>query len=210
MMTADDEINTVLIAGGYRNGDFVDYKDRDMSMMYNLGAGGAALVLKKGLGRNLVLGSHIIGDGSMARDAGVAIGGINEPFNAGNIAEGYKSLRLMDAAHMKDRLGAISVPNWYKCIDESLRKSGGLTRKDIDYLAILHFKRSQHVAMVTELGLSPEQTVYLEDYGHLGQMDQILSLSLGLESGKVRDGSLVCMVAAGIGYVWASTCVRWG
>ncbi|MCL2836717.1 MAG: 3-oxoacyl-ACP synthase, partial [Defluviitaleaceae bacterium] len=210
MLIADDEINTILIAGGYRNGDFVDYTDKNMSMMYNLGAGGAALVLRKGLGKNIVLGSHIIGDGSMARDAGVEIGGTANPFKADNVDEGYKSLRLMDAAHMKERLNAVSVANWYRCVDESLRKSGGLTRKDIDYLAILHFKRSQHEAMVAELGLTPEQTVYLEDYGHIGQIDQILSLFLGIEQGRIKDGGLVCMIAAGIGYVWASTCVRWG
>jgi 3-oxoacyl-[acyl-carrier-protein] synthase-3 len=210
MLVADDEINTVLIAGGYRNGDFVDYTDKDMSMMYNLGAGGGALILRKGLGKNLVLGSHIMGDGSMARDAGVVIGGTVNPFTADNAAEGYKSLRLMDAVHMKERLNQVSVSNWYRCIDESLRKSGGLTRKDIGYLAILHFKRSQHVGMVAELGLAPEQTVYLEDYGHIGQVDQILSLALGLEQGKIKDGDVVCMIAAGIGYVWASTCIRWG
>ena len=33
MMIADDSINTVLIAGGYRNGDFVDYTDKNMSML---------------------------------------------------------------------------------------------------------------------------------------------------------------------------------
>jgi 3-oxoacyl-[acyl-carrier-protein] synthase-3 len=116
----------------------------------------------------------------------------------------------MEPVKMKERLKEVSVPNWYRCIDESLRKSGGLSRRDIDYLAILHFKRSQHVEMVAELGLSPEQTVYLENYGHIGQVDQILSLALGLEQGKIKDGSLVTMIAAGIGYVWASTCLRWG
>jgi 3-oxoacyl-[acyl-carrier-protein] synthase-3 len=210
MLIADKEISTVLIAGGYRNGDFVDYTDKNMSMMYNLGAGGGALILRKGLDKNLVLGSHFMADGSLARDAGVEIGGIARPFTADTVAEGYKSLRLLDAVHMKNRLGEVSVANWYHCIDESLRKSGGLTRKDIDYLAILHFKRSQHNMMVAELGLTPEQTIYLEDYGHLGQVDQILSLALGLEQGKIADGTLVTMIAAGIGYVWASTCVRWG
>ncbi|MDR1379085.1 MAG: 3-oxoacyl-ACP synthase [Synergistaceae bacterium] len=210
MLIADDEIRTVLIAGGYRNGDFVDYTDKDMSMMYNLAAGGGALILQKNLDKNLVLGSHVMADGSLARDAGVEIGGIAVPFTPDNVEEGYKSLRLLNAPHMKTRLNEVSVSNWYHCIDESLRKSGGLTRKDIDYLAILHFKRSQHLAMVAELGLTPEQTFYLEDYGHMGQIDQILSLSLGLEHGKVKDGTLVTMIAAGIGYVWASTCVRWG
>ncbi len=210
MLQADDDIKTILIAGGYRNGDFVDYTDKNMSMMYNLSAGGGALILQKGMDKNLVLGSHIMADGSLARDAGVEIGGIAHPFTPNNIEEGYKSLRLMDAEHMKARLNEVSIANWYHCIDESLRKSGGLTREDIGYLGILHFKRSQHVGMVKELGLTPEQTVYLEEYGHMGQIDQILSLALGLEQGKITDGTLVTMIAAGIGYVWASTCVRWG
>lgn len=210
MLTADDEISTILIVGGYRNGDFVDYTDKNMSMMYNLGAGAGALILRKGMDSNLVLGSHIMGDGSMARDAGVEIGGIARPFDGGNTQEGYRSLRLLDAEHMKTRLNQVSVPNWYRCIDESLRKSGGLTRRDIGYLAILHFKRSQHMGMVKELGLTDDQTIYLEDYGHIGQIDQILSLALGLEQGKIKDGTLVNMLAAGIGYVWASTCIRWG
>jgi 3-oxoacyl-[acyl-carrier-protein] synthase-3 len=210
MLNADDEIKTVLIAGGYRNGDFVDYTDKDMSMMYNLSAGGGALILQKGMDKNLVLGSHVMADGSLARDAGVEIGGIAKPFTPDNIEEGYKSLRLMAPTHMKNRLNDVSVSNWYHCIDESLRKSGGLSRKDIGYLAILHFKRSQHFAMIAELGLKPEQSFYLEDYGHMGQIDQILSLSLGIEQGKIKDGTLVTMIAAGIGYVWASTCVRWG
>ena len=64
--------------------------------------------------------------------------------------------------------------------------------------------------MIAELGLKPEQTTYLENYGHIGQIDQILSLALGIEQGKIGNGTLVTMVAAGIGYVWASTCVRWG
>ena len=210
MLVADDEINTILIVGGYRNGDFVNYKDKNMSMMYNLAAGAGALILRKGLARNEVLGSHIMGDGSLARDAGVEIGGIVCPFTRENIAEGYQSLRVMNPVHMKDRLNEVSVVNWYHCIDESLRKSGGLTRKDIGYLGILHFKRSQHVAMVAELGLSQDQTTYLENYGHIGQVDQILQIALGLEQGKIKDGTLITLIAAGIGYVWASTCIRWG
>ena len=210
MMLADPDIKTTMIVGGYRNGDFVDFTDKDMSMMYNLGAGAGALILKKGMDRNLVLGSHIVADGSLSRDAGVEIGGIAHPFTPDNVEEGYRSLRLLNAAHMKARLNEVSIANWYHCIDESLRKSGNLTRKDIGYLGILHFKRSQHEGMVAELGLTPDQTVYLEDYGHIGQIDQILSLALGIEQGKIKDGTLVTMIAAGIGYVWASTCVRWG
>ena len=101
------------------------------------------------------------------------------------------------------------MPNWYHCIDEALRKSGK-TRADIDYLAILHIKRSGHKAMLADLGLTEEQTIYLEDYGHIGQIDQILSLELALKEGKVKPGSTVCMIAAGIGYTWAANIIQWG
>ena len=209
MMVADDEINTVLIAGGYRNGDFVDYTDKDMSMMFNLSCGGGAILLKKNYGKNLLLGSKIIADGSLARTAGVEIGGIANPFTPENVEEGYRSLRLLDAKKMKDRLNVVSMPNGYRCIDESLQQAG-LERKDIDYLDILHIKRSGHNGMLADLGLTEENTIYLEDYGHIGQVDQILSLELALEQGKVKPGSVVCMIAAGIGYVWSANVIRWG
>ncbi|MDY0294767.1 MAG: 3-oxoacyl-ACP synthase [Acholeplasmataceae bacterium] len=209
MLIADDEINIVMVVGGYRNGDFVDYTDKDMSMMYNLGAGGGAIILKKNHGKNLLLGSHVIADGSLSRTAGVEIGGLCNPITLANMNEAQKSLRLMDPLKMKNRLNEVSMPNWYKCIDESLRKSN-LERKDIGFLDILHIKRSGHEGMLQELGLTNDQTIYLEDYGHIGQIDQILSLHLALQTGQVKDGTVVCMLAAGIGYVWAANIIQWG
>jgi 3-oxoacyl-[acyl-carrier-protein] synthase-3 len=115
----------------------------------------------------------------------------------------------MDAQKMKDRLNEVSMNNWYRCIDESLRKSN-MTRKDIGFLDILHMKRSGHLAMLQELELNEDQSIYLENYGHIGQIDQILSLHLALKSGQVKDGTVVCMLAAGIGYVWAANIIKWG
>ncbi|MDR0848992.1 MAG: 3-oxoacyl-ACP synthase [Propionibacteriaceae bacterium] len=210
MLNADPEINTILIAGGYRNGDFIDYTDSAVSMMFNLAAGGGAFIVRRNMEENLLLGTHIMADGSLVHTAGVEIGGIVKPFTPDNVDEGYKSLRLLDATTMKNRLNETSLPNWYHCIDESLRKSGNLTRADIDYLGVLHFKKSQHLAILAEMGLTEDNSVYLEDYGHIGQVDQMLTIHLGLEQGRIRSGSLVTLIAAGIGYTWASTCIRWG
>ena len=209
LLIADAEINVVMVVGGYRNGDFIDFTDSNVSMMFNLSAGGGAMILKKNLGKNLLLGSHIKADGSFARDAAVEIGGINKPFTADNIKEGYQSLRLLDAGHMKDGLNAVSMPNWYECIDKALAKSD-LERKDIDYLAILHFKKSMHDWMLNDLGLREDQSIYLANYGHMGQVDQILSLKLALDANQVKEGSNVLLVAAGIGYVWSASVIKWG
>lgn len=209
MMIADDDIHTVLVCGGYRNGDFVDFTDKNMSMMYNLGAGGGAIILRKGMTKNLLLGTHLISDGSLARTAGVEIGGTCHPFTSSNIEEGYKSLRLLDPEKMKNRLNEVSSANWMTCIDKALEKSN-LSKSDIGFLDILHIKRSGHLAMLKDLGLNEDQSIYLENYGHIGQVDQILSLALALEQGKVKDGTVICMIAAGIGYVWAANIVKWG
>ena len=209
MLVADDDVKVIMVVGGYRNSDFVNFTDKNMSMMYNLGAGAGALILKKNHPENLLLGSHIIADGSLARTAGVEIGGTANPITCENLEEAKTSLRLMDAKKMKGRLNEVSMTNWFACIDKSLEKAK-LERKDIDYLAILHIKRSGHKFILDSLGLNEDQTIYLEDYGHIGQVDQILSLHLALQEKKVKDGSVICMLAAGIGYVWAANIIRWG
>ncbi|SFC16626.1 3-oxoacyl-[acyl-carrier-protein] synthase-3 [Alkalibacterium subtropicum] len=209
MLVADEAIDTILIAGGYRNGDLIDYSDPMNSMMYNLSAGGGALLLKKNHDENLLLGSHIISDGSLARTAGVEVGGIENPYTAENVEHSKRTLKLLEPVKMKERLNDVSMINWMKCIDHALEKSE-MTREDIDYLDVLHMKRSGHRAILEDLDLTPEQTVYLEDYGHLGQIDQILSLKAGLEQGKIREGTVVCSIAAGIGYVWAADIIKWG
>ena len=120
-------------------------------------------------------------------------------------------LRMPEVMDAKKQ-DVITDDNWpavETCIDEALRKSG-MTRSDIDYLDILHIKRSGHKAMLADLGLTEDQSIYLEDYGHIGQIDQILSLELALKEGKVKDGSTVCMIAAGIGYTWAANIIKWG
>jgi 3-oxoacyl-[acyl-carrier-protein] synthase-3 len=209
MIISDDSINRIMIVGGYRNGDFVDYEDPNMSMMYNLSAGAGALILEGDLHKNKVLGSHIIADGSLSRDAGVAIGGINNPITEENIDQAYQSLKLFNPKKMKKRLEEVSLKNWFTCIDEALRKSN-LTRDDIDYLGVLHFKRSMHEWLLESLNLSAEQSIYLEEYGHIGQVDQILSLELALKENKVKSGDNVLLLAAGIGYVWAANVIEWG
>ena len=209
IMIADEDVNTVLIAGGYRNGDFVDYEDKNMSMMYNLGAGGGAIILKKNYNKNLLLGSHIITDGSLARDVGVKYGGTENPITCENINNAYKSLTMFDAEHMKNRLNDVSMDNWMNCIDKAFEKSN-INKSELGYLAVLHFKKSMYRVMLDQLGLTEEQSIYLSNIGHIGQIDQMISLQLALEQNKIKNGTVIAMVAAGIGYAWAANVIKWG
>jgi 3-oxoacyl-[acyl-carrier-protein] synthase-3 len=209
LMTADLEINTVLIAGGYRNCDLVNYRNQRTTFLFNLAAGGGALLLRRDWPRNRVLGSHLMADGSMADHVLVpASGTVQFPTDAAR-ASGLCCLDLVEPEAMKNRLNAVSMDNWMHCIEEALRKSG-CTRGDIGYLNILHMKRSAHLEMLQRLGLAEDQSVYLSDYGHIGQQDAPLSIVEGLRLGRLKAGDLMVIVAAGIGYAWGAACVRWG
>lgn len=208
IMLAKPKVNTVLLVSGYRNGDLIDLSVPDTRFMLDLGAGGAAVVLRKNLNSNLVLESSFKGDGSFARDCIVPVLGTEAwPPKAEDV--GHAHFEVKDSESFKKKLGERTLPNFFSVVRESLTDSG-YTQEDIDYLAILHFKKSAHDAILAELGLSGDQTTYLDQYGHLGQNDQILSLELGLQSGRLKDGDVAVLVGAGLGFVWASTVVRWG
>lgn len=209
MMLADPSIRTVLLAGGYRNVDLVDYRNERTRFLFNLAAGAGAVILRRGLSRNAVMESHLITDGSFSEDVVIRAGGTRMPLTAEGIARGDHLLDVPDPRGMKRRLEERSIRNFLEAIRRALDKSG-YTERDIDYLGILHMKRSAHERILGELGLSGDQTIYLDHYGHIGQFDPVLSLELGLRENKIRKGDLVVLVSAGIGYAWGATVIRWG
>jgi 3-oxoacyl-[acyl-carrier-protein] synthase-3 len=209
MIRADDSINNVLIATGYRNSDLIHYPNTRVRWMYYLAAGGAACIVQRNCSMNEILEGHFMSDGSFAWDVYVPQGGSAAPMTPEGLENARQYLDVMDPVGMKERLEKLSLSNWLICIDKALEK-GGFSRSDVDYLAILLVKRSAHDYLVGQLGMTEEQTRYLVEFGHHGQNDQILSLELGLEEGKMKEGDLVLMISAGIGYAWAAQTLRWG
>lgn len=215
LMAEDDDIDTVLIAGGYNVSEFIDFSNLRTTFMFNIGAGAGALLLRRDHPRNRVLGTHLISDGSMSRHVVVpASGTVERPTDAA-VAAGRFKFDLVEPEAMKSRLDEVSMTNWLQCVDEALRKSprpggGSYGRSDISYLDMLLVKPSAHRAMLDLLGLEESQTTYLGDIGHIGEQDGIISLIEGVESGRLDEGDLVIMISAGIGYVWGAAVIEWG
>ncbi len=216
MMLSDPEINTVLIGGGYRVGDFINFKNERTTFLFNIGAGAGAMLLRKNWPRNHVLGSHLMSDGSMSKHVIVPASGTVEHPTDEAVACGRFHFDLVEPEAMKNRLNAVSMDNWLHCIDEALLKSGQkpdgtpFTRKDVDFLNMVLVKPSAHRDMLQRLGLKEEQSVYLSDIGHIGEQDNIIAIIEGKKQGRLKDGNLMIMVGAGIGYVWGAACVQWG
>ncbi|MCM3723178.1 3-oxoacyl-ACP synthase [Solibacillus isronensis] len=209
LMLADDSVKTVLLAGGYRNHDFIDYENERTRFMFNLGAGAGAMILQKNAGGHEVLEASLITDGSFSGDVVVPVGGTKEPLTVDHIQEGRYILDVLDPEGMKLRLEQKSLSNFLKVIRQSLQKSG-YSDNNLHYVAMLHMKKSAHDYVLKELGLSEENSIYLSHYGHIGQIDQILSLCLARKEGKLQQGQIVSLVSAGIGYAWGAITVKWG
>lgn len=155
LMQADPSIKTVLLAGGYRNGDLIDYSNPRVSFMYSLGAAGGAMILRRGLNQNVLLGSAMITDGDFADDVHVPCGGTVSPARKEDIGTANCMLDVVDVEGMKNRLAERSHKNFLGVIETALKNSE-LDVKDLNYLALLHMKRSAHYATLKDLGLTED------------------------------------------------------
>ncbi|MFP5304739.1 MAG: 3-oxoacyl-ACP synthase [Gammaproteobacteria bacterium] len=206
MLRGDAALSTVLIAGGYRNCDLIDYRDASVRFLYNLAAGGgAAVVTRSGPGFEL-LGSAFVTDGTFSEDVIIPVGGTKAPLTAENLDQ--FRFRIPDPPGMKQRLEQRSLDNFIAVAREACARSG-VDSAAVAYCAMLHMKRSAHEAVLARLDIAPERSIYLSDYGHVGQIDPLLSLKLARDAGRLRDGDVCLLLAAGIGYVWNAMCVRY-
>ncbi|MCP4665721.1 MAG: hypothetical protein GY849_05075, partial [Deltaproteobacteria bacterium] len=97
---------------------------------------------------------------------------------------------------------------WTQALTETVRKL--LPDRAPDYLALRHLTPADRTAVLNGLGMQPDQSASLDNWGHHGTNDAILSLDLGLKEGAIRDGSLVALVSGGIGFTYAGALIRWG
>lgn len=203
-------VKRVLVASGYRNCDLINYKNVRSRFMISLAASGVAAVIRADYKVNEILGISAISDGRFADDVYVPAGGTILPISKEAIDKGQIYLDVPDPEGLKQHLDKFSMESFVKVIDDALRKSG-LKREDIDYLGLLHMKRSAHEYVARAVGVDPyKQSSYLEDLGHNGQNDGIISLDYGLNHGKIKKGNIVVLTAAGIGWAWNAGVIRWG
>ena len=203
------DVDTALLVGASREEDLVDYTDEDASFMFNFGSGACATVLERGddRARATLHGHAATTDGSFSRDVVMPAGGSKRPPSEATVDEGLHSLTVPDPDGMKERLGEVSLANFLTVADDALAESG-LSRADIDFVALTHMKRSFHDYLTEELGVGDGHH-YLDEYGHVQSVDQLLALDEGLERGLVENGDVVLFLAAGTGYTWAASVLRW-
>ena len=205
LMLSSPEINRVLLCGGHRTGDLVNYTDPNSRFLYNLADGGSAMLLEKGSG-NEILESSILTDGEFSLDVIMPGGGTRIRTRDG-VSPEDTFLKVPDVEGMRKRLEAKSLPNFIKVIKEAAQAS--LPHRPIDYLGILHMKKSIHDEILKHFELKEIQSTYLNQYGHFGAPDQVLSLGIAERKKLLVPGSHVSLASAGIGYTWSAISILW-
>jgi 3-oxoacyl-[acyl-carrier-protein] synthase-3 len=209
LLVAESDWRTALVVAACRESYLLDYGNERSRFMFNFGDGAVAGLLVADAEANLVLASHGITDGSFALQVKVPAGGSVEPPSLESVRARRHSLDVADPSTMKDGLDEVSLSNFVAAARGALQRSG-LEVEDISYLSGIHMKRSMHDAIVAALGVDPARASYLDDTGHMSGVDPLLGLDRAVRRGVVTDGDVVLLLAAGTGYTWAATTLRWG
>jgi 3-oxoacyl-[acyl-carrier-protein] synthase-3 len=209
LLVAEPEWQTVLLLAASRESYLLDYANGRSRFMLNFGDGAVAGLLVADAERNLLLASHAITDGSFALQVKVPAGGSVEPASAETVAGRRHFLDVADPGAMKNGLDDVSLANFVAAARGALARSG-LDLEDVSYVCGIHMKRSMHDAIAAALGVDAARVSYLEDTGHMSGVDPLLGLDRALRAAEIADGDVVLLLAAGTGYTWAATPLRWG
>jgi 3-oxoacyl-[acyl-carrier-protein] synthase III len=204
-LVAEPELRNVLVVAACRESYLLDYANQRSRFMFNFGDGAVAGLLTRDAGHEL-LGSHALTDGSFSLQVKVPAGGSVEPASAASVAGRRHFLDGADPAKMKGGLDEVSLPNFIAAARGAVERSGA-SLEDLSYLCGIHMKRSMHDGIVRELGVP--RASYLDDTGHMSGVDPLLALDRAARAGELAAGDLVLLLAAGTGYTWAASVVRW-
>jgi 3-oxoacyl-[acyl-carrier-protein] synthase-3 len=203
LLRAEDELRRLLIVAACRESYLLDYANERSRFMFNFGDGAVAGLLQRDSTTNELLGCHAVTDGSLSLQVKVSRGG------SVNGSDGYGFLDVEDPAAMKDRLDRVSLENFVRAATGAVERSGARL-DDVAYLCGIHMKPSMHEALVAALGLEPGRAAYLDDTGHMSGVDPLLAFDRAARAGSLAVGDLVLLLAAGTGYTWAASVIRWG
>ena len=204
LMLGDRTVNTVLLAGGTRNIDLVDYTNLNTRFLLAASASGGAILLQRDYRENLLLDTRFIVDAAMADEVYVPGGGTAMPFRVENLRSEFMFYQVSDPRILSEYL----KKRWCTALADVIKQVA--PERTPDYLALRHLTPGDRRRVLEKLKMKPEQSMALSNWGHHGPNDILISLDHGIKIKAVRNGSLVVLASGGIGFTYAAALVQWG
>ncbi len=200
-MIRTGQINNALVIGAEILTKYVDYTDRSTCVIFGDGAGAAVLApVEEGKG---ILATKIRSDGRYeeqlyAPGGGTKLGTTHETID--NRDHFFK---------MKgNELFKVAVRSMAEISKEMLDKAG-YTVEDVD-LVVPH-QANQRITDAVAARLNvPEEKVYsnIAEHGNTSSASIPIALDECIQSGKIKEGSLVLLTSFGGGVTWGATVIR--
>jgi 3-oxoacyl-[acyl-carrier-protein] synthase III len=192
---------TALVVGSEKMSAIVDWKDRSTCVLFGDGAGAA--VLKRSKQGKGILSAYMRSDGKLADLLYRPDGGATTPMSAEVLEKRSHLVRMAGREVFKH-----AVRSMADAADRAL-DGARLTGSDIDLL-IPHQANVRIIEATAKHSGIPMDKVYVnvDRYGNTSSASIPIALNECIESGRIKDGATVMMVAFGAGFTWASMVVR--
>ena len=201
-LIASGQSEHVLVVGAELLSRIIDKTDRTTAILFGDGAG-AAVVSRATDGRGF-LSTFIRSDGTLAELLWRPAGGARIPISQAVVDDKSHYIRMAGREVFKS-----AVLTMAEACDEALTRAG-VTADQIDLL-IPHQANIRIIqATADHAGIPMDKVmVNVDRYGNTSSASIPLALAEAVEQGRVKQGSLILLVAFGAGFTWGSTVVRW-
>ncbi len=200
-MIRTGQIRYALVIGAEVLTKYVDYTDRSTCVIFGDGAGAALLgPVNSGKG---ILATKIRSDGRYEEQ-------LYAPGGGTKLGTTHKTIddRLHFFKMKGNELFKVAVRSMADIAAEMLEKAG-YTVDDVDI--VIPHQANQRItdAVASRLGV-PEEKVYsnIAEHGNTSSASIPIAMDECIESGRIKEGSLVLLTAFGGGVTWGGTVIR--
>ncbi|MEL6572647.1 MAG: beta-ketoacyl-ACP synthase III [Pseudomonadota bacterium] len=192
------QANRVLVIGAETFSRIMDWTDRSTCVLFGDGAGALVLEADEGAGTSDdrgVLSTDLNSDGSY-RDLLYVDGGVATQNTGVLKMQGKEVFR-----HAVEKLAQTA--------DTALEKIG-LTADDVNWVVPHQANIRIIQSTAKKLGVGMDRVIVtVQDHGNTSAASIPLALSVGVETGQIKQGDLIVSEAIGGGLAWGAVVLRW-
>jgi 3-oxoacyl-[acyl-carrier-protein] synthase-3 len=200
-LMATGGFETALVVGVEKLSAITDWQDRATCVLFGDGAGAA--ILKRSKQHKGIMSTYVRSDGTLGDLLCRPAGGATVPFSADVLNARTQFIRMNGREVFKHAVRSMS--------DAAARALDGakLTGADIDVM-IPHQANIRIIEATAKHAGIPMEKVYVnvDRYGNTSAASIPIALDEALETGRIREGSTVLLVAFGAGFTWGAMVVR--
>ncbi|HET8569460.1 MAG TPA: beta-ketoacyl-ACP synthase III [Candidatus Limnocylindria bacterium] len=195
-------VRNALVIGAETLSRLLDYTDRTTCVLFGDGAGAVVL---QGSNASVGIESAVLrSDGSKGELLYVPAGATRVPATKETVEKGQHFIRMQGGEVFK-----LAVKSMADAAEEAIREAG-ITLADID-LMIPHQANMRIIEGVARRLRFPMEKVFvnIEKYGNTSAASIPIAISEAAQSGRLRRGDKVLLVAFGGGFTWGASVLEW-